>query len=91
VVRQLRRRGHAGARDERHAEAADKILLMAPGASPVRAGRRVHAQVGARESSSAGEVGFIIAGIKEIDAAKVGDTVTHANRRRRRRCRASRK
>ena len=29
---------------------------------------------------SAGDVGFIIAGIKEIDAAKVGDTVTLANR-----------
>jgi GTP-binding protein LepA len=34
----------------------------------------------ARDSLSAGEVGFIIAGIKEIDAAKVGDTVTLANR-----------
>ena len=34
----------------------------------------------ARESLSAGEVGFIIAGIKEIHAAKVGDTVTLAPR-----------
>jgi GTP-binding protein LepA len=33
-----------------------------------------------RESLSAGEVGFVIAGIKEIDAAKVGDTVTLAPR-----------
>jgi GTP-binding protein LepA len=32
-----------------------------------------------RESLSAGEVGFIISGIKEIDKAKVGDTVTLAN------------
>ena len=31
-----------------------------------------------RESLSAGQVGFIIAGIKELDSAKVGDTVTHA-------------
>ena len=34
----------------------------------------------ARDELSAGDVGFIIAGIKEIDAAKVGDTVTLANR-----------
>jgi GTP-binding protein LepA len=33
-----------------------------------------------RESLSAGEVGFIIAGIKELLSAKVGDTVTLANR-----------
>ncbi len=32
-----------------------------------------------RDSLSAGEVGFIISGIKEIDKAKVGDTVTLAN------------
>ncbi|CAM2147830.1 30S ribosomal subunit biogenesis factor LepA [Pararobbsia alpina] len=30
------------------------------------------------ETLSAGQVGFIISGIKELDAAKVGDTVTHA-------------
>ncbi len=60
----------------------DKLLLMAGGS--------IHncEQVGvftpksvAREQLSAGDVGFIIAGIKEIDAAKVGDTVTLANRR----------
>jgi GTP-binding protein LepA len=33
-----------------------------------------------KDSLSAGEVGFIIAGIKELRAAKVGDTVTHADR-----------
>jgi GTP-binding protein LepA len=33
----------------------------------------------ARESLSAGEVGFIISGIKELKAAKVGDTVTLAS------------
>ncbi len=57
----------------------DKIRLMATGA--------VHLceQVGVftpksrqRESLSAGEVGFIIAGIKELKNAKVGDTVTLA-------------
>jgi GTP-binding protein LepA len=34
----------------------------------------------ARSQLSAGEVGFIISGIKELKAAKVGDTVTHADR-----------
>ncbi|MEO8302482.1 MAG: translation elongation factor 4, partial [Betaproteobacteria bacterium] len=59
----------------------DKILLMAAGAA------YNCEQVGvftpkaiARDSLSAGGVGFIIAGIKEIDAAKVGDTVTLAAR-----------
>jgi len=33
-----------------------------------------------RESLSAGEVGFIISGIKELKSAKVGDTVTLADR-----------
>ncbi|NOT14897.1 MAG: elongation factor 4 [Methylotenera sp.] len=33
-----------------------------------------------RTSLSAGEVGFVIAGIKELAAAKVGDTVTLANK-----------
>jgi GTP-binding protein LepA len=34
----------------------------------------------ARERLAAGEVGFIIAGIKELQAAKVGDTLTLASR-----------
>ncbi|MEK6707920.1 MAG: translation elongation factor 4 [Pseudomonadota bacterium] len=59
----------------------DKILLMAS--------KTVHLceQVGVftpksqpRESLSAGEVGFIISGIKELKSAKVGDTVTLADR-----------
>ncbi len=33
-----------------------------------------------RPQLNCGEVGFIIAGIKEIDAAPVGDTITHADR-----------
>ena len=32
----------------------------------------------ARESLSAGEVGFVIAGIKDLHEAKVGDTLTHS-------------
>ena len=55
----------------------DKIRLMSTGAT------HLCEQVGvftpkslAREMLRAGEVGFIISGIKELDAAKVGDTVT---------------
>jgi GTP-binding protein LepA len=33
-----------------------------------------------KDRLSAGEVGFIIAGIKELSAARVGDTVTHVQR-----------
>lgn len=33
-----------------------------------------------KDSLSAGEVGFIVANIKEIDGAPVGDTMTHAHR-----------
>jgi GTP-binding protein LepA len=59
----------------------DKILLMAS--------KTVHLceQVGVftpksqpRDLLSAGEVGFIISGIKELKSAKVGDTVTLADR-----------
>ena len=32
------------------------------------------------EQLSAGEVGFVVAGIKELRAAKVGDTLTHADK-----------
>ena len=60
----------------------DKILLMS--------NQSVHLceQVGVftpksvqRTSLSAGQVGFVIAGIKELKSAQVGDTVTLANRR----------
>ena len=60
----------------------DRILLMAADS------QHLCEQVGvftpksqARNELSAGEVGFIIAGIKELKAAKVGDTVTLADRR----------
>ena len=56
----------------------DKILLMASGAT------HLVEQVGvftpksrARELLSAGAVGFVIAGIKELRDAHVGDTITH--------------
>mgnify|MGYP005805899155 FL=1 len=60
----------------------DRILLMATGA------QHLCEQVGVftpksltRESLSAGEVGFVIAGIKDLKDAKVGDTVTLVERR----------
>ena len=59
----------------------DRIKLMAAG------GTFLCEQVGVftpkslpKSSLSAGEVGFIISGIKELKAAKVGDTVTLADR-----------
>src|SRR5690606_29310933 len=59
----------------------DKIRLMSSGA------QYLCEQVGvftpksvAREELPTGSVGFVIAGIKEIDAAKVGDTITLVNR-----------
>src|SRR5436190_571317 len=59
----------------------DRIKLMATGAL------HLTEQVGvftpksvARESLSAGGVGFVVAGIKDLKDAKVGDTVTHAER-----------
>src|SRR5260221_6878835 len=59
----------------------DKLLFMAGGSA------HNCEQVGvftpksvARDQLSAGEVGFIVAGIRELTAAKVGDTLTLANR-----------
>jgi GTP-binding protein LepA len=59
----------------------DKILLMSSQAA------YLCEQVGVftpksvqRERLSAGEVGFVIAGIKELQNAQVGDTITLANR-----------
>ncbi|MCF8198399.1 MAG: translation elongation factor 4 [Sulfuritalea sp.] len=62
--------------------AKDKLMLMSTGST------HLCEQVGVftpksltRSELRAGEVGFIISGIKELDAAKVGDTVTAADRR----------
>jgi len=59
----------------------DKIRLMVTGAiyNCEQVGVFTPKSV-ARDSLSAGEVGFIIAGIKELKAARVGDTVTLATR-----------
>jgi GTP-binding protein LepA len=57
----------------------DKILLMANGSQHLTESVGVFTPKSVnRESLSAGQVGFVIAGIKELKAAKVGDTVTLA-------------
>ncbi|AOY93380.1 elongation factor 4 [Cupriavidus sp. USMAA2-4] len=60
----------------------DRVLLMATGA------QHLVEQVGVfspksiqRDALSAGQVGFVIAGIKELKAAKVGDTITSVARK----------
>jgi GTP-binding protein LepA len=60
----------------------DKLLFMATGA------QQLCEQVGVfapksepREALRAGEVGFVISGIKELKAAKVGDTITTMDRK----------
>jgi len=59
----------------------DKILLMATGSQHLVESVGVFTPKSvARETLSAGQVGFIIAGIKELKAAKVGDTVTLATK-----------
>lgn len=60
----------------------DKILLMSSDAQyPCDQVGVFTPKSQARQALSAGEVGFIIAGIKELKAAKVGDTVTLVERR----------
>ncbi|SEA34690.1 GTP-binding protein LepA [Variovorax sp. YR216] len=55
----------------------DRIKMMASGASYNADNLGVFTPANeARQSLEAGEVGYIIAGIKELQAAKVGDTVT---------------
>ncbi len=59
----------------------DRLLLMATGATYGCEQVGVFTPKGRQtESLSAGEVGYIIAGIKELKAAMVGDTVTLADR-----------
>jgi GTP-binding protein LepA len=59
----------------------DKLLLMATGASHLCEQLGVFTpKAQPCDALSAGEVGFVIAGIKELEHAKVGDTVTLAQR-----------
>ncbi|MDO8311089.1 MAG: translation elongation factor 4 [Sideroxyarcus sp.] len=55
----------------------DKILFMATGAQHLTENLGVFTPKSqARDELSAGQVGFVIAGIKELKDAKVGDTIT---------------
>jgi len=57
----------------------DKILFMASGKSyEVSEVGVFHPDMIEIDSLSAGEIGYLIAGIKEIQEAKVGDTITNA-------------
>ncbi len=59
----------------------DKILLMASGANHLCEHIGVFTPKSEpRKLLSAGEVGFVIAGIKELEHAKVGDTITLSGR-----------
>ena len=59
----------------------DKLQFMATGATHPADQLGVFTPKSvAREVLQAGEVGFLIAGIKELKDAKVGDTITHASR-----------
>ncbi len=61
--------------------AKEKILLMANGSVHLTESVGVFTPKSVvRDTLSAGQVGFIIAGIKELKAAKVGDTITLAGR-----------
>ncbi len=56
----------------------EKILFMATGAQHLTEHLGVFTPKSQdRDSLSAGQVGFVIAGIKELKDAKVGDTLTH--------------
>lgn len=59
----------------------DKILFMATEAQHLVESVGVFTPKSlSRDQLSAGQVGFVIAGIKELKAAKVGDTITIANK-----------
>ncbi len=59
----------------------DKIRLMATGSEHLVEDIGVFSPRSvSKESLSAGQVGFVIAGIKELKVAKVGDTITLASR-----------
>ena len=59
----------------------DRILLMSNGVQyPCDQVGVFTPRSVSRDALRAGEVGFVIAGIKEIEAAKVGDTITLANK-----------
>ena len=78
LVRQLRRRRLAGARHERlaaHRRRRSACWSTGRAHQVDKLGRFTPKSL-ASETLETGEVGFVIAGIKEIDGAPVGDTIT---------------
>src|SRR5690606_31902324 len=62
-------------------KAGEKIRVVSTGRDhPVSKVGRFTPKMLDRKSLSAGEVGYVIAGIKDIDGAPVGDTLTHTDR-----------
>ncbi|NOY27351.1 MAG: elongation factor 4 [Oligoflexia bacterium] len=60
----------------------DRILLMATGATHEVTRMGVFApDIVDRDHLDAGDVGFIVAGVKQLGDARVGDTITHKDRR----------
>src|SRR5207244_3035913 len=59
----------------------EKIRLMSTGSAYLCENLGVFTpKAKPKESLSAGEVGYVTAGIKELRAAKVGDTITHEDK-----------
>ncbi|MGH8688022.1 MAG: translation elongation factor 4 [Burkholderiales bacterium] len=59
----------------------DRLLLMSTGAAHICEQLGVFTPKSQpRDALSAGEVGFVVAGVKELREAKVGDTITRADR-----------
>jgi GTP-binding protein LepA len=62
-------------------KARERILLMSTGAAYLSDQLGIFTpKARAKDQLAAGEVGYVTAGIKELRAAKVGDTITHAEK-----------
>jgi translation elongation factor EF-4 len=72
-------------------KAGDKLLVMSTGRVHQVDSVGVFTPSASAAGAAAGEVGWVIAGIKDVHGAPVGDTLTLAATRHRSRCRASRK
>ena len=66
-----------------------KILIMSTGKSYLGKAGGFYAEISDKETLQTGEVGFVVAGIKDIFGAPVGDTITSADRPCQSPCRAS--
>ena len=81
VLRPVPGRRERGPGRRRHAARRGPAALHAGGRDPRgRGGRGAHPRPGAGRRARAGEVGYLIAGIKDVGEARVGETVTEAAR-----------